>query len=485
MLRGVLRFCFGDDPHARSRIRAERYNAGIFTRKHWTLLATSAKIGLGLGLEVTSEEKQGRRTAMARPKKSRGFTLVELLVVITIIGMLVSLLLPAIQAAREAGRRSVCQNNMRQCTLAMMQVAENKKAYPGHVNLISTGYAAGQIQHVRTSWVIPILPQLERNDLYQNWQKIGTILAPGQLTNLPSGAGANLSNQFFSPMEILICPSNGTPDLGGNPLSYVVNTGMAKTMTDTSVPGPIPSGATYVAEDVNSGVFFNHSIWDGTSATAGTLTPSGGIKINQDFISTRDGTTYTIMLAENLQAGNWAVDPNNTTGSPIPAGNNSQFYNTDLALRENTGMVWFLTGSVNNATAGQTVNSGAGAYTTTGRTPNQYGINDESQLVTGSPRLIFNSAELSAPSGLAYARPSANHSGGVNVSYCGGNAGYLSDEIDYKIFTQLMTPNQKQVNIAAPNASTGVLAGSVYTAGGWNYTITGNEPFYILDESAF
>ena len=80
---------------------------------------------------------------MARPNKSRGFTLVELLVVITIIGMLVSLLLPAIQAAREAGRRATCQNNMRNCALAVMQTADTKKTYPGYVNVISTGGSAG------------------------------------------------------------------------------------------------------------------------------------------------------------------------------------------------------------------------------------------------------------------------------------------------------------------------------------------------------
>ena len=59
---------------------------------------------------------------MAGPKKTRGFTLVELLVVITIIGMLVSLLLPAIQSAREAGRKNTCMNNMRNCGLALIQV---------------------------------------------------------------------------------------------------------------------------------------------------------------------------------------------------------------------------------------------------------------------------------------------------------------------------------------------------------------------------
>jgi prepilin-type N-terminal cleavage/methylation domain-containing protein len=407
---------------------------------------------------------------MARPKKSRGFTLVELLVVITIIGMLVSLLLPAIQAAREAGRRSVCQNNMRQCSLALMQVAETKRAYPGYVNLIATGNAT--IPYIRTSWVVPILPQLERNDLYQSWQKVGTLLTNAQFTAIPA---AN-TNSFYSPMEILVCPSNGTPDLGGNPLSYVANTGIAKTATDTSVAGPTPMGATIVPEDVNSGVFFNQSVWNGTTASAGG-SPGNGLKINQDFISTRDGTTHTLMLSENLQAGNWAVDPNDAAGAQLLETDAKPFYNTDLAARENTGMVWFPTGYMNNATIGVT-SQGAGAPLAAGT----FGINDNAQLVTGSPLLVYNAMQAAKPSGLAYSRPSANHSGGVNVSYCGGNAGYLSEEIDYKVYTQLMTPNQKQVDIGP--VGTTILAGSnTMPDKGWNNV--GVEPFYILDESAF
>src|SRR5262245_42739528 len=81
----------------------------------------------------------------------RGFTLVELLVVIAIIGVLVALLLPAIQAAREAARRSQCANNLRQLGLAVQLHHDAKKAYPPARNATDTK---------SVSWAFYSLPYL-------------------------------------------------------------------------------------------------------------------------------------------------------------------------------------------------------------------------------------------------------------------------------------------------------------------------------------
>jgi prepilin-type N-terminal cleavage/methylation domain-containing protein/prepilin-type processing-associated H-X9-DG protein len=107
-----------------------------------------------------------------RLRKS-GFTLVELLVVIAIIGILVALLLPAVQAAREAGRRMSCQNNSKQIGLALHNYHDTLKRFP-----------QGQTAGVGTAnWRVRIMPYMEQQPLYSTLN-LNDVYSPAVLQNL-------------------------------------------------------------------------------------------------------------------------------------------------------------------------------------------------------------------------------------------------------------------------------------------------------------
>src|SRR5262245_10100892 len=95
-------------------------------------------------------------------RRENAFTLVELLVVIAIIGMLTALLLPAVNAAREAGRRTACANNMRNVALALIQYDSVNRKLPEVLT-----YERGESRPL----VYEILPQLERSDLHEAYRR--------------------------------------------------------------------------------------------------------------------------------------------------------------------------------------------------------------------------------------------------------------------------------------------------------------------------
>src|SRR5262245_2812236 len=129
-----------------------------------------------------------------------GFTLVELLVVIAIIGVLVALLLPAVQAARESARRAQCSNNLKQLGLAVTQYMDTYKgAFP--VAEYSWGWG---------TWLVGLMPYIEQKALYDQYKGFGGINSGGGIdTNLVYSAAANLPVTKVQ-LQAYFCPSDST-----------------------------------------------------------------------------------------------------------------------------------------------------------------------------------------------------------------------------------------------------------------------------------
>jgi prepilin-type N-terminal cleavage/methylation domain-containing protein len=177
------------------------------------------------------------RTTLGRRCDARvAFTLVELLVVIAIIGILVALLLPAIQAAREAARRSQCTNNIRQIGIAFMNFETSKKRFPNGATQrygidpeTGTKYSGDPTMF---SWISVMMPYLEEAGLYS--QVDWTIPLGERNTQTPPDRSHHIKFQTF------LCPSDEDTgivnDWYGARGNYVGNVGIGTIWMDDPSP---------------------------------------------------------------------------------------------------------------------------------------------------------------------------------------------------------------------------------------------------------
>jgi prepilin-type N-terminal cleavage/methylation domain-containing protein/prepilin-type processing-associated H-X9-DG protein len=222
----------------------------------------------------------------------RAFTLVELLVVIAIIGILIALLLPAVQAARESARRAQCFNNLKQLGLGLHEYHDANKRFPleavpkynGYAPTanLQPGLAPGNPQGPLWGWGTEILPFIEQAGIYEILQPpamrvvggvatvVGTPLLPAPTTSFNSGPVLQV------PLSVFNCPSDGIERL--NP--FWPSTNAAASFTN---PDHHYAKANYVANQL--------ILWHNDPG----LGPFVEGKSIHDIL---DGTTNTLMLGE-------------------------------------------------------------------------------------------------------------------------------------------------------------------------------------------
>jgi len=238
-----------------------------------------------------------------RIPRRRAFTLVELLVVIAIIGVLVALLLPAVQAARESARRMQCSNKLKQIGLALLTYETTHKTLP-----IGSLWARGPTINPGwgMSWWFRIMPYLELNSLGNQLSDIGDH--PGTLANTtPTWTGTAINGPLVNNLKIqaMICPSSS--------LMAVRNTGYAYTITCPQYVGI--SGA---ASDAN----FQNASGREVTHNQGSIYAAGGGLVAWDAVrlaEITDGTSNTMIVGEQ---SNFAKS---ATGTPVTINNHHGF----------------------------------------------------------------------------------------------------------------------------------------------------------------
>lgn len=314
-----------------------------------------------------------------------GFTLVELLVVIAIIGVLVALLLPAVQAAREAARRTQCVSSSKQLALALHSYESAHGAVPENFRPSGRTYES---DYITVGWMQGILPYIEQQALFNRIDR-----------KLPSLSGANLE-VARTPIPVLLCPSDSTNNGGllTRRSDYHSFSNLRKFDGD---PLAVTNYKASCGSNWGWGEFAGHFSTAGKNAhdTNGLLRCNGLICSN----SFNEPPTPDLAVAED----------NRTKYRQIEDGLSNTFAIGE-AIPSFTAWNWWFCNNASMATCAVPLN------TQTRLPPVDAALSSATEWVR---TMSFNSF----------------HPGGANFAMCDGSVTFITDEIDYTAYKALAT----------------------------------------------